>query len=554
MILLACMTNGISAAHAQLSTGDTADPGEIERRIEQRPQPPRAPDPALPQVPDRPAAPAGKVTDRGFVLAAVVIEGATVFEADALGPLYEEYLAREIFLNDIEEILARITGKYRDAGYILSRAIAPPQNLQAGILRIEVIEGFIERVTFTGEAERTGDLDMYERRLTSVRPLSMDRLERTILVINDLPGIQVEPELRTLDDATGAYELILDADYDPADGYAYVDNRGTPSVGRLQSWLSAGLNSPLGLRERLQLGAFTIPNQPRELIYLEGTYEQPIDNEGTVVSLQASRSWVDAGDTLAREDTESRSSRLSLRLWHPVIRSRDQNLWLTGTLDYRDIEEQRFSSTTIDDRLRVLRGRLNFMQSDNLDGTTFASVEVSQGLPILNASEKGDSELSRFDGAGRFTKIYATITRQQALGESFGLQIDVAGQAASRPLLSSEEFAIGGSQFGRAYDIAELTGEHGIAASVELRYGRDVDWEFLQGFQLYGFYDWAAVWNDVERGAATRDSLSSAGGGLRLSILPELSASLEVGVPLTREVFTRENNDPRIFFSVSASF
>jgi len=65
-----------------------------------------------------------------------------------------------------------------------------------------------------------------------------------------------------IDDSTGAHELILEAEYDPAEAYAYVDNRGTPSIGRLQSWVSGSLNSPLGLRERFQLGAFTVPNQP----------------------------------------------------------------------------------------------------------------------------------------------------------------------------------------------------------------------------------------------------------------------------------------------------
>ncbi len=554
VLTLCAMTVDIAPGSAQLLGPDAADPGDIERRIEQLPPRPRKADPGPPRAPDA-VAPLGiEQTTAGFVLAAVVIDGATVFEAAELGPLYEEFLAKEVFLVDVEEILARITTKYRDDGYILSRAVAPPQELGSGLLRVQVIEGFIERVSFTGEADSAADLSMYERHLVAARPLSIDRLERSILLINDLPGLQVEPVLRVIDDATGAHELILEAAYDPAEGYAYLDNRGTPAIGRLQTWLSGNLNSPLGLRDRFQLGVFTVPNQPRELVYLEGVYEQPIDNEGTVVSLLASRSWVDAGGDLAREDTESRSSRFSLKLWHPVIRSRDQNLWLTTTLDYRDTEEERFSTTTIDDRLRVLRGRLNYMLSDALDGTSFASVEVSQGLDILDASEKGDADLSRFDGSGDFTKIYATTTRQQALGENFGLQIDIAGQAASRPLLSSEEFAIGGSQFGRAYDIAELTGEHGFAASVELRYGRDVDWEVLQSFQLYGFYDWGAVWNDLTTGGASRDSLSSAGGGLRLSFLPGLSASLEVAVPLTREVFTRENNDPRLFFSINASF
>ena len=46
----------------------------------------------------------------------------------------------------------------------------------------------------------------------------------------------------------------------------------------------------------------------------------------------------------------------------------------------------------------------------------------------------------------------------------------LSGQWASGPLYSSEEFGYGGKNFGRAYDQSELTGDHGVAASVEVDY------------------------------------------------------------------------------------
>ncbi|MHA1601082.1 MAG: ShlB/FhaC/HecB family hemolysin secretion/activation protein, partial [Alphaproteobacteria bacterium] len=120
-------------------------------------------------------------------------------------------------------------------------------------------------------------------------------------------------------------------------------------------------------------------------------------------------------------------------------------------------------------------------------------------------------------------------------------------------LLSAEEFALGGSEFGRAYDFSELTGDDGLAASIELRYGKTVNADLLKAFQFYGFYDFGAVWNDDAPGNG-RDTLASAGGGVRLTLPRSVFTTLEVAKPLTRAVSTTSDQDWRIFFSLSISF
>ena len=128
--------NRIGTAQSTVLAQQAADPAQIERRIEETKPKLRRADPKI-QLPEaRPIAPAKPDADR-FVLAAVVIEGATVFDPIAFAPAYEDLLAREITLADVEKVLAKITKKYRDGGYILSRAIAPPQELAAGVLYID---------------------------------------------------------------------------------------------------------------------------------------------------------------------------------------------------------------------------------------------------------------------------------------------------------------------------------------------------------------------------------------------------------------------------------
>ena len=69
---------------------------------------------------------------------------------------------------------------------------------------------------------------------------------------------------------------------------------------------------------------------------------------------------------------------------------------------------------------------------------------------MLNATELGEEEnLSRNDGRSDFTKATLWLSRIQGIGSNFGLQASLFGQWSAQPLLSSEEFAVGGTSFGR---------------------------------------------------------------------------------------------------------
>jgi len=562
LLVLLLLLAATAAPRAQDAAGDVtaagqaiqnqADPGQIEKRIKERGVVPPSQAPDLPALPE--PAPTVSEDEGTFLLTGISVTGATVFSETELAPFYEEFLGKEITLGAVEEILSRLTQLYRDTGYILSRAVAPPQDLADGMLQVRIVEGFVEKLTLEGEVPDRRRVYRHGRQIMETRPLYLGRLERHLLLINDLPGISVSPSLRPIDEANGRYELILALDHDPADATVYGDNRGTPAVGRLQTWLSGGLNSAFGASERLQLGFFTVPNEPDELRYFELVYDQPVDSNGTYLRLSASHSDVDASDDLRVLEAESESRVFSLQLRHALLRSRKQNLWLAGIFDYRDVNQDLLGTRLYEDRLRVLRLRGNYNLSDEWSGTNFAQLEVSRGLPVFGASSEDSLQLSRSNGESGFTKISGSLRRQQPLGDSFGVILALAGQGAADPLLSSEEFAVGGAQFGRGYDYSEITGEHGLAGSVELLFGEPLDWYPLQSYQIYGFADMGAVWNKLPGGGTSRDSVASAGGGLRLTLLDTVRASFEVARPLTRRPATEASKEPRFFVTLSATF
>lgn len=553
LLVLVFMIGAWIAPLAAQTTDTGTNAGQIERRIDDAvPQQPRRPERGA-DLPDLPTESGDD--DVEFTLAAVSLLGVETFSAEDLAPTYEELLARVVTTADAAEIANRITQLYRDAGYVLSRAFVPPQTIDTGVLTVQVAEGSVTEVVFEGIEDTPVDLGAYARAIRDERPLTLDTLERNILLMGDLPGISVaRSSLDEDEEGSGAFRLTLIIEYDAMDGTAYADNRGTPSVGRLQSWLSGGTNSILGLGERLQAGLFTVPNQPEELLYKEVSYLQPLGSAGTEALLSASHSAIDAGSSSGLLNTHSESYRFLLRLGHPIIRNRTENLWINGFAEYRNAAESQSGVENFDDRLRVVRARLNY----NRSGETFftsAVLRLSQGVDVLGASEERSGPLSRFDGHPQFSKVSAEFSHAHSIYGGISVQGSAIGQKSANSLLASEEFALGGSRFGRAYDFAELTGEDGVAGSLELRYSFEDAGDLFESLQVYGFYDMGAVWNRNASGPFRRHSLSSTGIGLRTNLPRSIFVSLEAVQPLTRPVETSgSNTHPRYFFSLSVGF
>ena len=92
-----------------------------------------------------------------FVLRGVSLAGASAIPQDQIAKAYQPYLGKRVSQADLAAIATAISETYRSAGFQLSRAIVPPQDIQNGSVRIQIIEGSITEVTLEGEgAEKFG--------------------------------------------------------------------------------------------------------------------------------------------------------------------------------------------------------------------------------------------------------------------------------------------------------------------------------------------------------------------------------------------------------------
>ncbi|WOF74871.1 BamA/TamA family outer membrane protein [Parvibaculaceae bacterium PLY_AMNH_Bact1] len=541
-LVLVCALNAQSA-HA------SDDPAQVQQRIQDTDKEDLVDQPSDPRLPD--VTPFRQPDTERFTLTGVTVTGSTVFSGEELAPLYERYMATEIGRSDLMDIADAVTKFYQDRGYTLSRAFVPPQSIVAGVIELRVVEGYVAEVQVHGD---TGGVDFapYTGRILAERPLSQSTFERNLLLMHDLGGLKItDIALAEEIEGSGAYTLGLTSTYDAWEGSLYSDNRGTDAVGPVQLGLSASANSLLGLGEVLTASAYTTPTDPNELQYGQLRLHQPIGSDGFALSLSGAYSATDPSGALSSIGREGASVFGSIEAQYPLIRMRNETLWLRGSFDVRNVIDETEFGIIFDDRLRVARLKVKYVRTDEWNGSNFVSVGVAQGLDILGASGAGHRFASRADGEVQFTKLVAEYYRWQRIwGDELALAFRVAGQKSSAPLLSSEEMGLGGARFGRGYEYSELTGDDAVAGSLELQYTPELRTPIADNITLYGFYDIGAVWNRNAAPGFERLSLASAGGGIRFRLFEQLSATAELAKPLTRDSRRGTDRDPQFYFSL----
>lgn len=541
----------------------STDPGRTDRTLRERVVVPKvAPDLQVKEIASG-RAPAG-AEGVHFVLRNITLEGSTAYRPGELEKVYAAKIGQTISLADLYGIAADLTAKYRNEGFILTQIVVPPQTIEGGEARLQVVEGYIDQVTVQGDESREskalGLMRRYASQITKGdKALNSRDLERALLLINDLPGVSARSVIAPSPTKTGAADLTIIIERDPYDAFVGIDNYSSRFLGRWEAMAGGSMNSVLfRSNERLSGQVVYAPHgalNDHELGYISGSYWTPIGGYGTSLEVLYSYTDTEPGLDLRDLDVEGRSHYVSLTVKHPFIRSRDLNLYGRAFLDGRNVNNDNNIPDDREDKIRALRvgGRLEFVDSLFSGGVNTIDIEAAKGLDILGASDEGDADLTRADGDPQFFKVEIEAQRLQRLGRQLNLLIGVRGQAANNPLLASEEFGFGGSSYGRGFDPSEIVGDDGLAGKLELQWNPPLQASWLTAPQVFGFWDIGKVWNDD---ATTNDveSAASVGLGVRADLVYAMESEFYVAVPLTHDVEAERDDDTRLFFSLSKRF
>ena len=472
-------------------------------------------------------------------LSSITFEGMTAFAAADFEAYLSNLYNKKLPSSALWDAADFITQSYLDAGYFLSRARIPQQEINAGSAKIVVIEGYISEINLQNSEQYNPQkisqpslmVAHVIEDLKSKKPLRAIDLESALLKLSNIYGIEFEALLHRVEDGLdGQVALTLNQKKSASRGIIALNNHGSKFTGPLRANIAVEHFFAQGQKTSIN-GLVSLPSD--ELWSIGAVHSMQL-SPLLEVDLLLSKSDSIPGDSLQQSNIKSDSTSAGIHFNWTLIRQRTKNLTLGFGLDALDSQTEIASTPLTHDKTRVARFSLDYDFYDDALGLNTFNLKLSQGLSVLGASKAADSNLSRQGAKPNFTKLWASFNHQKYLNNDFLLSAQIQGQVASMPLYTSEEFGFGGAYLGRAYDDSEITGDHGVAASLELQYtgfGPVINVQV----KPFIFYDIGKAWNKGDANIK-RISASSAGIGLRASGNSGLGFNSTLAFPLTKEV------------------
>ncbi len=481
----------------------------------------------------------------------------------ALRPAFEDMKGKTITVGAVCEIADRVSSILFARGF-LARVYVPQQQFPSSgaTVNVQVVEGHIVDVRYHGVGNVGPVQARIEGYLNHVRgTFNLDKIQRWLLLANDLPGMKVTAALAhstapitNLEDASGALDLDITIARRPEDVVAAVQNTSSNTLGPWSGIARVDFNSFTSLGERTTLiGYSTIGSFEQEVVQV--LEQAHLGNSGLFVGAAFAYGRSAPGGDLAPLKLRGDSIVGSVEANYPLVRLRRAGLTLGGGMDFVS-QKMDFPGGGVlsDDDLRVIWARAEGdMQQELLDTasgriteTTKLTVQLRKGIQGLGSSRAGQSVLSRLEGKPDALLVRGegdSTLRYEPVGALPGmaLNVHVIGQYADKPLLAYEELAIGDLTVGRGYDPDALSGDRVVAAEFKGEVGPFAFGRFFRAAP-YAFYDIAYVSN-LDTGSVNR-TVRSIGVGGEFRLPYNLRADVYWAKPLDKTFATATARPP----------
>lgn len=473
-----------------------------------------------------------------FRIDRVRISGNTVFAEEQLLPLVVELSGRDITLTDLQQAAARITDFYRRQGYLVARAYIPAQDIQNGSAAIAILEGRVGTVSVQLKDETRAPASQLRAIAAANLPAGevvRDRdLERALLLMRDLPGVEARSTLRA-GLLPGTSDIVVEADGGSLlSGNVDFDTYGEKYSGIERLGATLNLNSPLHLGDQANFRAIHAAGSD----YARARYQLPITASGLSAGAAYSELTYRLCCDFSALHASGKATLKSVYARYPLQRSLGFNLNAGLVHEEKDFFNRTIAGTVSDYNSRVTTVSLSGNRRDRLAGGGLSVFSLSLGSGNLNLDSLPANKAADAAGPkaqGNFSKLNFELARQQALSVPLTLFASASGQLASKNLDAYEQMVLGGAYGVRAYPQGEAPGDEGLIVNVELR------WNTAPDTHVFGFFDQGAIrqhkhpwpgWQGGNPRVSNDYSIAGAGLGLNWARPKQYAVNLTLATPL----------------------
>ncbi|MFT6616415.1 MAG: hemolysin activation/secretion protein [Halopseudomonas sp.] len=467
----------------------------------------------------------------------IQMEGVEKLKPKDFKSLLKAYESTCMNVGDIERLMAEVTAIYLEKGFITTRVYLAKQDLQGGILVLQIVEGLLEGISINdNNTNSISIMNVYPGVIGE--PLNLRDIEQTIDQINRLQSNNVTMSI-TPGKTIGTSVLTLTNKTKKRWGANLgYDNYGQESTGQDQATGNLTLDNPFGFNDFISISHNrTTPYDGSERGSKSNSLTYVVPLGYSTFSINGSESnyssplMLASGNSLKSSGT---SQNLSLRLDRTLFRDRSSKWSVSSTVNNKD------SKNYLDDNFLSISSRklsnidldLTYTKSYSI-GTGTVSIGHVKGVDWFGAlKDEADlptvapqAQFNKWKYAGSFSSNF-NVKNKTLIASS-----RLTGQYAEDVLFGSEALLIGGIYTVRGFSSNSLSGESGfyVRNDLTLPINTAAIAGLTSSLRVYTGLDYGQVSNNSKN--VPDGSLSGAALGMTLSI-----ASLNIDVNTSKAI------------------
>lgn len=480
------------------------------------------------------------------------VEGTTLLPVTVVELAVYPHLGEKKTLSDVEKAREALEKAYHGAGYLTVLVSIPQQKVDEGVVKLAVTEAPVDRLRVVESRYFSlGEIRAAAPELAEGNVPNFPQMQKELAALNRSGDRRITPVLRP-GKTPGTVEVDLKVqDQLPLHGNVELNDRYSQDTTRTRLTASLRWDNLWQRQHGLGITLQTAPENPDDSRVFSASYTWPLAS-GNYLALYGVKSDSDVA-AVGTLNVVGNGVIFGARYIVP-LRSRGEGFFHTATLgvDYKDVDQSvaLIGGGDFNTPISYLPFTLGW------DGTwlgegrsTKVGVAFNFHLRGLVADEQEFAD-KRFKGRPDYSFLRGTFSHEETWPAGWGALVRGGWQVAAQPLISNEQFAIGGVDTVRGYLESVALGENGANFSLEARmpsFAKHLS-DSLDELHLLTFVDIGSVHvREPLPGQEDRFTLAGAGLGMRLKGWRGVSAGLDWAVALKDQGDT-ERGDSRGHF------
>jgi hemolysin activation/secretion protein len=490
------------------------------------------------------------------------VDGNTLLPQQTVAALLQPFTGSQRDFSDVQRALEALEAAYRARGFSVVQVTLPEQELNGGVVHLQVAEARLGKLrvegnqSFSGQNIRNSLPGLREGQTPNTAQISS-----SLKLANENPAKKATLQLQNGEQGDEIDAVVKVHDDKPWRIGASLDNSGNSSTGDTRLTVQY-LNANVADRDQvLSLQYTTTVEKPNQVSVYGAGYHIPLYALGDSVDLFASYSDVDAGAVTAgifNLQVSGKGTVAGARYNHNLRRVGDYESRLVYGFDYKAYQNNvTLQSIQLGNNITVHPVSIAYGGTWTLpNASTDFNVVLLHNIVGGDRGGSADFNRVRSGASAGYSILRVNAGYSRALPKDWQLRFAISGQYSNDMLVPGEQFGTGGAASVRGFDEREIANDRGASASAEIYTPNlcGAVGSLAAQCRALAFYDTAHVArNHPLPGELAQASIGSVGLGFRMAAGNNWTLQLDAARVIDSGL-TRTAGDSRVHVKLALSY